>query len=197
MKSILNGAQRRKGNLIALPNSLFACFILLIAISFSSCKKDELRPTVTSDAVVSGSNPLNMYSGLSQETLWELQQARAASARYLNVKNAVKDGYQNISVDVEHMGHHYMKMDNVDLTFDYRKPEILVYNGPEGEEQLVAVEYAVPIELTPNAAPEGFTGTNDVWDRNTGFGLYLLHAWVWAYNPSGVFNSTNPNVHLH
>jgi len=24
-----------------------------------------------------------------------------------------------------------------------------------------------------------------------------LHAWVWAYNPDGVFNWTNAEVHLH
>jgi hypothetical protein len=196
MKSFKTGAQRLNGSRIALTNSLIGFMILFIGVLFTSCKKEELKPAVTSDASVSGSNPLNKYSGLSDETVWELQQARAASARYLNIENAKKDGYIDISVDVEHMGHHYMKMTNVDLNFDYRKPEILVYNGSEGNEQLVAVEYAVPIELTPSVAPEGFSGSTDVWDRNTGFGLYLLHAWVWAYNPNGVFNPTNPNVHL-
>ena len=38
---------------------------------------------------------------------------------------------------------------------------------------------------------------NDVWDGNVGAGLWLLHAWVWCYNPAGVFNPTNPLVHLH
>jgi hypothetical protein len=27
--------------------------------------------------------------------------------------------------------------------------------------------------------------------------LWLLHSWVWAYNPQGIFNPTNPMVHLH
>jgi len=44
-----------------------------------------------------------------------------------------------------------------------------VYNKNEdGSFQLVAAEYAVPIDISPNKAPEGFTGTGDVWDRNTG-----------------------------
>jgi len=72
-----------------------------------------------------------------------------------------------------------------------------VYNKNEdGSFQLVAAEYAVPIDISPNKPPEGFTGTGDVWDRNTGFGLWLLHAWVWKNNPDGVFNPTNPLVHL-
>ena len=96
------------------------------------------------------------------------------------------------------MGHHYMKPALVDATFEIRKPEILVYNkNHEGNFELVAVEYAVPIDQSPTVAPAGFTGSNDVWDRNTGFGLWLLHAWVWSYNPNGVFNPTNALVHLH
>jgi hypothetical protein len=73
-----------------------------------------------------------------------------------------------------------------------------VYNRKSnGHFELVAVEYAVPIELSPNHAPAGFTGSADVWDRNEGFGLWLLHAWVWHFNPDGVFNPTNPLVHTH
>ncbi len=90
-----------------------------------------------------------------------------------------------------------MKSTLVDATFDPRSPEILVYNKNEdGSIQLVAVEYAIPLELS-RKAPQGFTGTLDKWDENTGFGLWLLHAWVWHYNPDGVFNPTNPLVHLH
>lgn len=141
---------------------------------------------------------LTNYSGLQETTLLELQQARAATARYRDIKNAEKDGYSNINVIVQNMGHHFMKMDHIDRHFDFRKPEILVYNKHEdGSMQLVAVEYAIPISLSPDKAPEGFTGSNDVWDKNTGFGLWLLHAWVWYHNPDGVFNSTNSLIHLH
>jgi hypothetical protein len=136
--------------------------------------------------------------GLESQTLWELQQARAATARYRNINNAIKDGYSDLEIDIENMGHHFMKAALVDATFEIRKPEILVYNRDEdGNQQLVAVEYAVPINLSPNASPEGFTGSPDVWVRDEGFGLWLLHAWVWENNPDGVFNPTNPLVHLH
>ncbi len=124
-------------------------------------------------------------------------QVRAASEKYRNIEQALKDGYEDISVDVPNMGHHYMKSDLVNGTIDLSKPEILVHNRDhDGRLQLVAVEYAIPIDLSPNTTPAGFRGDADVWDRNTGFGLWLLHTWVW-YNPEGVFNPTNSRVHLH
>ena len=63
-----------------------------------------------------------------------------------------------------------------------------------GKQVLVAVEYAVPLT---DPMPEGFTGSQDVWNGTSGFPLWLLHAWVWAYNPDGVFNWTNESVELH
>lgn len=93
------------------------------------------------------------------------------------------------------MGYHFMKSELMDATFEVRKPEPLVYEKLEdGSFRLVAVEYAVPIALSPNAAPEGFTGSGDVWTRNGVLGLWLQHAWDWKNNPAGVFNPTNPLV---
>lgn len=179
--------------------------LLLIALTgllFASCKKQGTIEPVSeipgSNAQQSDATVLNGYTGLSAQTMWELQQARAATAKYRHLENAKKDGYEDIAVVVEEMGHHFMRKANVDGTFDLRKPEILVYaKDHDGNFELVAVEYAIPIELTPNVAPAGFSGNNDVWDRNTGFGLWLLHAWVWSFNPNGVFNPTNPSVHTH
>ena len=183
---------------------LVICLMLLITFLFGSCKKDIANTPEASMASIANQGPiteanaLNSYNGLSFQTLWELQQARAASARYRNFDNATADGYQDINVIVPEMGHHYLKMANLDINFDYKKPELLVYNREhDGSMKLVAVEYAVPIDLTPTTAPAGFTGNADVWDRNTFFGLWLLHAWVWEYNPNGVFNPTNPEVHVH
>ncbi|MGE5317361.1 MAG: hypothetical protein ACM3ME_05145 [Chloroflexota bacterium] len=137
-----------------------------------------------------------IYGYLDKETQFELQQARASTAKYKNIENALKDGYADINVVLPNMGYHFMKAALVDTVFDYRNPEILVYNmDSDGRYTLVAVEYAVPLDQSPEA-PEGFTGDYDVWTANTGFGLWLLHAWVWFYNPDGIFNPTNPNIIL-
>lgn len=178
---------------------LIACAIVLISVLFSSCQKQNVSNSAEESqaamAKSSQANPVMLYSGLSDQTTWELQQARAATAKYRNIENAIKDGYADIEVDVEHMGHHFMKTAIVDSVFDLTQPEILVYNKDEkGNQELVAVEYAIPLSYP---RPEGFTGTSDSWKDDSGFPLWLLHAWVWAYNPVGVFNWTNPAVHLH
>jgi hypothetical protein len=141
---------------------------------------------------VSGTN-----QGFSFLTFLELLEARAATIRYRQFSNALADGYADINVVVPNMGYHYMKSSLSDSKFEIRKPEILVYNKKRnGSFELLAVEYAVPISITPNTAPEGFTGPADVWERNTDFGLWLLHAWIWEFNPEGVFHHTNPLVQV-
>lgn len=134
--------------------------------------------------------------GFNIKTVFELLEARAASTRYQHIENAFKDQYADINVVMQNMGYHYMRSKNVDDKFDPRKPEILVYNKRRnGTFELVAVEYAIPLDKSVNA-PKGFSGNADVWDHNDGFGLWLLHAWVWQFNPDGVFHSTNPTVHV-
>lgn len=210
MKKLFSSALRCNGKSFAahqiwyrITLDVALCIPIFIMIIFTGCQKEnagtstEVQAVTNRVAAVEG-NVVNDYTGLSKFTLWELQQVRAATAKYRNIENAKKDGYVDIEVDVENMGHHFMKPSLVDGTFDLKQPEILVYNkNHEGQQELVAAEYAIPLDLSPTVAPAGFAGTNDVWDHNTGFGLWLLHAWVWAYNPDGVFNPTNPTVHLH
>lgn len=193
--------------------AFFYSMILFVSISFTACQKElandlKNQPLVTENAskdkpesadkmMSTDFNFIKSYSGLSSQTAWELQQARSATARYRKLANAIKDGYSDINVIVPNMGYHYMKSTLADATFDVRNPEILVYNKTDdGGWQLLAVEYAVPISLSPNNPPEGFTGRSDEWEYNTTFGLWLCHAWVWDYNPDGVFSPTNPLVEL-
>lgn len=179
---------------------LYAILILLLVLGVS-CTKEQGIEAPASEAptvAVEQRNVAVHYPGLSPVTLWELQQARAATASYRQIKNAMKDGYKDINVVLPGMGHHFMKESLLDGTFDFKNPEILVYNKyPDGSYELVAVEYAVPISLLPNTPPAGFTGAWDEWAKNEGFGLWLVHAWVWAENPLGVFHPTNPLIHLH
>jgi hypothetical protein len=133
----------------------------------------------------------------SPETLQELAAARAGTARYHNIANAIADGYVDINVVVPGMGVHYLRPENLNATFDPGMPELLVYQPKEnGGFRLVAVEYAVPVALSTNA-PEGYTGDDDVWGIFAGApgpedDLWTLHAWVWYNNPTGMFNPINP-----
>jgi hypothetical protein len=122
----------------------------------------------------------------------QLAAARRATAKYRDVDVAVRDGYEDINVNVPRMGKHYLKSDLMDDTFDPAKPEILVYApGKDERLQLVAVEYAQPLTQTP---PEGFTGNDDKWFPNPKYNLWTLHAWVWLDNPAGMFEQFNPRV---
>ena len=121
----------------------------------------------------------------------ELAAAREATLRYQNLQNALADGYVDIGVYMEGMGHHYLKEALLDGNFDARAPELLVYEEVNGAMTLVAVEYAVPTAIAAQA-PAGFTGTRDVWDHNTTFQLWTLHAWVFLENADGVFAPFNP-----
>jgi len=181
----------------------FSYFTVVIAIAalLTSCKKQYANePSAESqlagkEASSDNSNVVFKYNELASQTLWELNQARAATAQYREIKNAFRDGYVDINVVVPNMGYHFMKSALVDAVFDYKHPEILVYNkNLDGSFELLAVEYAVPIAVTPDVAPEGFTGSGDVWERNTDFGLWLQHAWIWSFNPAGVFHDTNPLI---
>ena len=191
--------------------SLLCPLALFLILLLSACNKEQAEvqakdPIVTGDTIMNSDDGfLNAYKnesslgqGFSWITFLELLQARAATEKYLDFDKAMKDGYEDIDVVVPNMGYHFMKSKFVNPTFDVSKPEILVYNKRlDGRFVLVAVEYAVPISVTPDKAPEGFTGSADVWERNTDFGLWLQHAWIWRFNPDGIFHDTNPLVHVH
>jgi len=183
--------------------------LLLAVVLFASCKKEDSsaaqQPDLnsTSSKIEPGNEEMDVTAlrscnhGISTQTVKELQRAHAATARYRKIENAFKDQYADINVVVPNMGYHFMKSAIVNATFEIDHPEILVYNKNEdGKFELVAVEYAVPLDQS-SQAPEGFTGSRDVWERNEGFGLWLLHAWVWKHNPDGVFHDTNPLVQVH
>src|SRR5437867_3009206 len=113
----------------------FRFYLALFAISLvMSCNKyDANAPTNDSrlankSAAAPESEVRNMYRGMNPQTLWELQQARGATAKYRNISKAFDDGYADINVVVPNMGYHFMKADLVDPVFDVRHPEILVYN---------------------------------------------------------------------
>ena len=125
----------------------------------------------------------------------QLAALREAAGKYADIDAALADGYVDIGVFFPNMGWHYLKGDLLDATFEATAPELLVYadDACGGKRRLVAVEYAVPLDLS-RKAPQGFEGSADTWSRNTDFGLWTLHAWVFEFNPDGVFAAYNPRV---
>ncbi len=156
---------------------VISMIILFTVFLFTACKKYETgKPQTNSEAQLPENNVvktdlelLNHYNDLDPQTLWELRQVRAATAKYQNINNAFGNSYVDIGLVMQNMGYHFLKAQLVSPVFDLKKPPILVYNKKDnGNFELVAVEYAVPIDpQSPGTPPEGFSGNNDEWDFNT------------------------------
>jgi hypothetical protein len=133
----------------------------------------------------------------------DLQAAKAASARFHSVKQALRAGYVRESPCIPGEGFHYGKMSLLaDTVLDPSRPELMLYElKPNGKLRLVGVEYFIA-DADQNLA------TTD--DRPSLFGRpfdgpmagrfpgqpahYELHVWLWERNPNGMFAFPNPNV---
>jgi hypothetical protein len=116
-----------------------------------------------------------------------------------------KNGVSCIAMDgmpqMGAMGVHYVKKALVgDAVLDARPPEALVYEPAQGKLRLVAVEYVVlksAWDAHHTAVPRLFGHPFNFTPAGNRFGLppyYSLHAWIWKFNPSGVFSMWNPAV---
>jgi hypothetical protein len=143
----------------------------------------------------------------------DLAEVRQVTAKYHQVEAAVADGYELGYVNgdgvriitgcIAHptdgaMGYHYFNKELIDdLEVDVTKPEGLVYEpGPNGHLELSAVEYVVP---GAGSNPPGVSEPPSVLGMDMhilvpAVGWYILHAWVWKPNPSGMFSDWNPDV---
>lgn len=138
----------------------------------------------------------------------ELAEVRAATARFHRVDAAIEAGYQLgyrglVTGCIAHptdgaMGYHYFNGDLFDdPSVDPEAPEGLVYEpGPNGKLRLVAVEWVVPKSLWEDAGNEGAPSVlgMDMHILNPALNWYIMHAWVWKNNPSGIFEDWNPEV---
>jgi hypothetical protein len=150
---------------LLLPSALAAATLLAQPAAFAHDEQstDASAPTVA-------------LHQLEAPTLVQLATVVDATARFQDINEALAEGYVDIDVVIPHMGRHLLNQEFLDGHFDVEHPELLVYNDDAcGELQLVAVEYAVPLDLAKHA-PAGFIGTADAWDVNDTFRLWTLHA---------------------
>jgi hypothetical protein len=140
-------------------------------------------------------SPTSADDQLSPQNLADLAAARKATARFHRVEQAEAEGYINLNFCEEGEGCHWLNPALLDGVFDPTKPEILLYVRDGDGWRLVAVEYVVPLSLSPGVAPEGFSGDADHWRENSeGVGLWECTAWIWLHNPNGMFEQHNPRA---
>jgi hypothetical protein len=145
----------------------------------------------------------------------ELAQVRRVTARFHSVEEALDAGYELGWVNgsgvriltgcISHptagaMGYHYFNAELMaDNAVDAIEPEALVYApAADGGLKLVAVEWVV---RGPDSNPPGVSEPPSVLGMEMhilvpppGPAFYIMHAWVWANNPAGVFADWNPEV---
>jgi hypothetical protein len=145
----------------------------------------------------------------STEVSTTVAAARRATARYHDVAAARADGYVQVTGCVQlpgvgGMGVHFL---NPSLAADPAivadRPEELLYApGPDGDLQLVGVEYfradGDQDPATDGDRPElaGIPFDGPMAGHAPGMPIhYDLHVWAWRANPAGMFEEWNPNVH--
>ena len=128
--------------------------------------------------------------------------AMLATAGYQDVATAEAAGYASsldtlgCFTDPERggMGLHYIDQRLMDDQVDITKPEALVYElDANGDVTgLVAHEYIVPIDAWTKPTPPQLFGMD--FHQHPTLPLWVLHAWLWKDNPTGVFQDWNPAV---
>ena len=138
----------------------------------------------------------------------DLARANLATAAYQDVAEAEAAGYASTLGPGEGslgcfqdparggMGVHYVNGDLLDANLDVAHPEALVYelDNNANVSDLVALEYIVPDAAWTSAEPPMLFGQH--LHHHPSLPLWVLHAWIWKDNPTGVFQDFNPRVRL-
>ncbi|HKP49540.1 MAG TPA: hypothetical protein VJU17_05950 [Gemmatimonadales bacterium] len=137
---------------------------------------------------------------------------RASTARYQDQREALKDGYRRIGPDFPSMGEHWLNRAIVMRgEIDPLRPPILEYITVNGRPVLAGVAYAKlaygepPVSAIPappsawhyhagSVDEESFIASHaagGAHDSSRGPRIAVLHAWLWAENPAGLFATDN------
>ncbi len=126
-----------------------------------------------------------------------LATARAATAKYHDINEAIADGFVRVSPCVAvpgigAMGFHYANFARAgNPNLDPAEPETLLYVPDEdGDLRLVGLEYT---RFGPPTSPAP-TLFGQEFHYDSRLGAYTLHVWAWRNNPSGMFAPFNPKL---
>jgi hypothetical protein len=151
-------------------------------------------------------------SGALGGTSSDVKKLRKATDQYHSLAVAKHDGYARLKdakgiacIDQPGegaMGVHYVRKSLVgNPAVDLKHPEAVVYEPTRsGALKLVALEWVVikaDWDAKHSSPPRLFGHEFMLMESPNRFGLpafYMLHAWAWKANPSGMFMPWNPDV---
>lgn len=171
--------------------------MLLVAIGlFTACEREPVAPELLSEP---GPTQFS-HAKLDADVARDLAALRRATAAFhdFSVASAAQwsapiTGCMSGGA-AGAMGFHYGNVGLIDGVAEVERPELLLYEPTRnGKLRLVGVEYIIPYAFhSRDAAPPVLMGQEFVQVDH--FGLWGLHAWVWAENPAGMFAPWNPRV---
>jgi hypothetical protein len=147
-----------------------------------------------------------------------IKDARAGTARYRSVDSAIADGFKRVGVEFPAMGEHWVNLPRVlENRFDPARPSVLIYITALGKRELAGVAYTAL--LYDGQKPPATAAKLNDWHEHNGSvaeeslplhhaagmssaaapgapRLSILHAWVWATNPAGLFVTDNWSLPL-
>lgn len=173
------------------PNSLRSVLVILAAAPmFVACSDTPIAPN-QQPAITAQRTTLPTV-----DTDGAIATLQRVTARYHDLQVALDDDFVLLH-ECENrpgegpVGTVYVNFTRVlDGVIDPESPDALIYEpSRNGRPKLVGVEFAV---LDQGQQLPTFLGAT--FQREPEFGVLALHAWVWRYNPEGLFAETNPNV---
>ncbi|MEO7503001.1 MAG: hypothetical protein ABIW94_10235 [Gemmatimonadaceae bacterium] len=139
-----------------------------------------------------------------------LNVARKSAELFAERSAAISAGYRRVGMDFPSMGEHWVNPRLVfEGKFDAARPAMLTYSVVNGNAVLLGVVFAIPLD--PGQQPPAHFGSDAIWHEHNGslaeesmlpehhtaspsgaaVRLAILHAWVRAPNPDGVFAAEN------
>jgi hypothetical protein len=176
----------------------FTAPLALVLAGLAGCAESQSEPLSSpSDAAALHAMHANVSFG-AEVSSW-LAGVRQATAAFHDIDAAAEAGWDNqltgcMALEgAGAMGFHYSRQIPFDGTLEEFVPELLVYEPQKnGRLRLVALEYAIPFDAWTDEDPPSLHGID--FHRNEGFGLWVLHAWIWKHNPAGIFEDWNPSA---
>ena len=135
---------------------------------------------------------------LTPAQLKAIAEVRKATTRFHDIEVADAAGYSvqfpaGCAKSSEGaQGFHYLNEGLVDDKVELLRPELVMYEpGPNGQRNLVGVDYIVP--LSASETPPTLLG-QEFQPLGPPLNVWALHIWAWRPNPDGMFAQWNPNV---